>query len=40
MLILRFGVFFDIGEDLLKIVGELDVLWDVRRSPSIPIAAA
>ena len=28
MPILRFGVLLDIVEDLLKIVGELDVLWD------------
>ena len=28
MLILRFGVFFDISKDLLEIVGKLDVLWD------------
>lgn len=27
MLILRFRVFFDVGERLLKIGGELDILW-------------
>lgn len=37
MLILRFGVFFDIGEGLLEIVGKLDVLWnnEVRLNDSL-----
>ena len=37
MLILRFGVFFDISKDLLEIVGKLDVLWnnEVRLNDSL-----